>query len=72
MEYLIGGLKPAISKQANDFMKACDLGGDGAFIATTETVEMNVKSGNIDKIPDILKKAYEHKLGWRDVVVQLI
>jgi len=70
MKYLIGGLKPAISKQANDFMKACDLGGDGAFIANTETVEMEIKSGNIDKIPEALKQAYEQKLGWHDVVVQ--
>lgn len=72
MKYLIGGLKPAISKQANEFMRACDLGGDGAFVVATETVEMNIKSRNIDKLPDILKQAYEQKLGWHNVVVQPI
>lgn len=68
-EYIVVGYAPAISKQANDFMKACGLGGEGAFVVKTETVELNVRSGDIDKLPTLLQQAYEKELGWQNVVV---
>ncbi len=68
--FIVYGLAPAISKQANEFMKACDLGGEGAFVKESQEVTLTLDSDkNKDKIPDVLKKAYEKELGWHDVVV---
>ena len=58
-QYLVSGNAPAISRQANDFMKGCDLGGDGAFIIKNKTVTLTINPKNIEKIITVLKSAYE-------------
>ena len=42
-EMLVIGMKPAHSKKANDFIKACDLGTEGAFIAFKEKIIVTFK-----------------------------
>jgi hypothetical protein len=71
-EYIVSGHAPAISKQANDFMKSCDLGGEGAFVEKNETVILTINPRDIDKAVGVLKQAYEQKMGWTSVFVQSI
>ena len=71
-KYIVLGSAPARGKQVNDLMKACGLGGEGAFVQSAETVTLKINSGDVDKVTNILKQAYQEKLGWHDVSVSAI
>ena len=62
-EFYITGYKPAYSKQANELIKAFDLGVDGAFVKFAEkmiaTLEDDVSPEQLAKQPSAIQKAYE-------------
>ena len=68
-QFTVTGLAPAVSKAANDFMKQCGLGGDGAFVRRAQVVILTLGSlNNAELIPEKLKQVYE-MWGWADVSV---
>lgn len=69
MRYKVIGLVPAQSKQANEFMKVCGLGIEGAFIHKTHNVELSSTEKDTAKVSAFLKEYYENALGWCAVVV---
>lgn len=71
-EFIVCGRKPAYSKNVNDFIVACDLGTDGAFVKfaekTTVTCKSDVANDQLKKQSNALRQAYK-SLGCVDIVV---
>ena len=71
-KYAIYGWAPAKGKAVNDFIKHLDLGTEGGFVKSLEYVTMDTsktKEADLPKIQDVLKKAFEIKMGWKEVMV---
>jgi len=70
--FVVAGLRPAHSKQANDFLRACDLGIEGAFVRDAVNV-----SGTVSDPTSFVLAEAEGKmrtvfaaLGWHDVTIR--
>lgn len=70
-KFLVYGLRPAYSKEANSFLKDCDLGIEGLFVheslVMTATLNPDVTQDQLDRQPAAIKQALEENMGWVDV-----
>lgn len=71
-KFILTGLKPAYGHDVNKFVKACDLGVEGAFVTTSELVTVTTKDERdadaLVVLEGHIRQAYE-SAGWRNVVV---
>jgi hypothetical protein len=69
--FAVSGLRPAYSKQANDFLRACDLGIEGAFVRDSVNVSGTVANSKTFVLADAEAKMHRvfETLGWRNVTI---
>lgn len=72
-KFIINGLAPAYGEAANQFIRAMDLGVEGAYIKVSELVTITIDDGlpqeKLDKQPGALVKAYEQVKHWQKITI---
>lgn len=68
------GLEPAHGKIGNDFLKACDLGVEGAFVPACVEVTIDVADDatpeQLQRQPGAICDAFRKAHGWRSIRIK--
>lgn len=71
--FIVTGMAPTQSKEVNQFLKACDLGMEGAFVPKslriTATMDNKVTPSHLKRQIPAFKAAFE-ELGWTNITVK--
>ena len=72
--FAVTGLRPAHSQQANEFLKACDLGIEGAFVRDAIDVSGTVSDPATFVLAEAEAKMHSvfEALGWHNVTIRAI